>query len=109
MIIKEKVYEECPTCGIKKLVSDVIYGCDQCQKILDEDAEYLYFTVFFQEHEGDTERYEFCSWLCLLRKLKNVETDYFVSLPTLSYDTDINGKPMIEDFWDAITFISKGE
>ncbi len=80
-------------------VSNDIYGCDQCKKEFEENREYLQYTIHFQE--GEAERHEFCSWKCVLKSLKKVKTDYFVSMPFLHYDKGTAGT-RAKDFLKAI-------
>ncbi len=74
-------------------VSDVVYGCDFCKKEIDFDAEgqqYLEIAVF-QNNSGPSERKQFCSWVCVIKGLRKVKSDYFVSLPFLQYDAKKKG------------------
>ena len=86
MIIKPAKYKKTKK-TISVLVSQDIYGCDQCKKEIDmnlKDADYLKTTVF--SLDGTSEHRIFCSWKCVIENLKKVKTDYFVSLPFVSYD-----------------------
>ncbi len=88
MIIKERVYEKCPKCGSSKFVSDEEYGCDSCKKKIDlskPDSEYLRATVFY-DPGGKTQDFQFCSWKCVLKKLRRVKSNYFINLPHLHFD-----------------------
>lgn len=99
MIIKERVWETCPTCGYRHLVSDDEYGCDGCGKPIDSQAPLMEMTVF--NHNGCNDHYGFCSWACFFKKLVEVESDYFVDLPCLAFDESTPGL-RVSDFWDAI-------
>lgn len=102
MIIKERKFKECITCGHKEMIGDEEYGCDNCKRKIDlsENRSYLSASVF--HHSGETsDNLHFCSWDCVLKKLKTIQTDYFISLPYLLFDETnprINGM----GFWDAI-------
>jgi DNA-directed RNA polymerase subunit RPC12/RpoP len=99
MIIKERVWETCPTCGYKHLTSDDEYGCDECGKPIDFQTSLLDMSVY---HSGGAiESYNFCSWVCFFKKLAEVETDDFIGLPSLRFDEDALGL-RVSDFWDAI-------
>jgi hypothetical protein len=108
MIIKERKYEPCPKCGSRKLISDDEYGCDYCKNQIDlskPDSDYLRLTVFKKKQEHPDE-YHFCSWNCVFKKLKMLETDDFISLPFLLADTD-NSKINIKAFWKAMKQLDK--
>lgn len=104
MIIKKQEFKVCKECGDKKLVKNEEYGCDTCKTNIDylsggEDREYLEVTVF--HNNGETERLQFCSWACVLDKLKTLKTDYFISLPYLMFDSSVKSLG-VEGFWAAI-------
>jgi hypothetical protein len=87
MKLRERKYSKCKTCGQSlKIIIEEAYGCDVCKKEinLEEKSPYLDLTVF--HNDGTTESYQLCSWVCCLRKLKEVKTDYFVSMPMLHFD-----------------------
>ena len=104
MIIKEQKFKVCKECGDRELIKDEEYGCDTCKTNIDylsgsKEREYMEITVF---HYGDkTDRYQFCSWACMFEKLKNIKTDYFVSLPYLKFDSNVKSLG-VEGFWAAI-------
>ena len=95
MIIKDREYKTCPVCGHRKLISHAVLGCDWCGKALQDTA--LTLTVFFAD---DNDRnYIFCSWPCVFKKLRELNTDYFITLPYLEAE-------YIEDFWRAVKEIA---
>lgn len=106
MIIKEAQYKTCGECPKRERVAEAEYGCDQCGRSLQYGAEHsvLEATVF----QLDEQSYllHFCSWLCALKKLPEVQTDYFISLPFLFYDQQDTGKGA-EAFFAAIKQIGK--
>jgi hypothetical protein len=96
MIVKEAKYHK-----VRKMVteriSDEVYGCDQCKKQIKEDDTPLIVTVFYNDKSlaknksGDTDKFEFCSWKCVLKFLPKIKSDYFVDLPYLHYDSKTKG------------------
>ena len=109
MIIKDREYTTCPTCGLRKLVIDEVYGCDWCKREINlpQNEEYLRMTVFYTPSLDETENLQFCSWLCCFRKLREIQCEYFVDLPCLNFDQQPEGL-RIEDFWAAIREIANG-
>jgi len=108
MIIKENEYATCTKCSARRLVSEEKYGCDHCKTptdIFNERYRVLEVTVFFLD--GKCATFHFCSWLCLFKKLPEIESDYFISLPYLSFDNPI---PAIspDAFWAAICDTASG-
>jgi len=92
-VIREEEYKTCDKCGHREFVRDGAVGCDNCGKELDlskPEIEYIDATV--HRHNGEeTEPLYFCSWKCCLITLKKVKTDYFISLPFLSFDNKKRG------------------
>lgn len=85
MILKKAVYKK-QMVEQNVLVSDDLYGCDECNTELHEDDERLELTVFFKKTSKEPKRLHFCSWDCVLKNLKKIKCDYFVDLPYLFYD-----------------------
>jgi hypothetical protein len=102
-VIKEQEWKECKKCGSRKLIKHEEYGCDNCKKpintLWDKDKDYLKIDVF--RHELETEQKTFCCWKCALEYLSTVESDYFVSLPYISFDNATPGCTD-KDFFEAI-------
>ena len=105
MKLQERVYNKCKSCGANKSIQqEESYGCDYCKKSIDElfqsegkrHADVLELTVFFTE--GDTKHLQFCSWKCVLKKLKTLKTGYFVTLPYLHYEKDVLKGQGVKDF-----------
>lgn len=90
MIVREREYKECPSCHRRELVRDEAYGCDACGMEIDLSAKrnnnYLDITVFRHDTESEPQHLHYCSWKCLFDALPKIRTDYFVSLPYISYD-----------------------
>jgi hypothetical protein len=105
MKLKDEVWTNCECCGKRKdRISDEIYGCDSCGKVIDmnkKGIEYLSSTVFTNSSEMKTKEYVFCSWKCCLEKMSKVKTDYFINLPYLTFDNRSKGV-MAKDFWNAV-------
>lgn len=108
MILKEAKYNTCECCGNHKRVSEPSYGCDNCMKPIDDllqsgntkYAEYLEVKVF--SNTEPTVTLHFCSWFCVFTHLPKIESDYFVSLPYISYEQDREGQT-VDDFFAAVT------
>lgn len=104
MIIKKQEFKVCKECGDRKLIRNEEYGCDTCKTNIDylsggEDRDYLEVTVFHSNNES--RHFQFCSWACVLDKLKTIKTDYFISLPFLKFDSNVKSLG-VEGFWAAI-------
>ncbi len=85
MFLTERVYESCKCCGKSgKLLKEETYGCNECRKEIDIDGSRLEVTVF--SNTNAAERRHFCSWKCVVKNIRKIKTDYFVSLPYLLYD-----------------------
>ena len=109
MIIKQRKWKQCPECKSRSLLSEEVYGCDNCRKPIDFDKpdkekEYLRLTVFYH-YRDETDDLEFCSWECVFERLKELKTDSFIDLPYISFEMK-NPKMGIEAFWKAIRNIS---
>lgn len=112
MKIQEAKYEMCSKCGTRKnLISDEVYGCDQCRKPISIELngkrhhDYLQLTVF---RTGDeSESHQFCSWACVLKFLPTIRTDYFINLPYLQYEADALPGQRASDFFATISAEAK--
>lgn len=72
---------------VNERISDDIYGCDECGVVIDfnkNDVEYLECTIHRKNSEYESK--QFCSWECVFVHLPKMKTDYFISLPLLSFD-----------------------
>jgi hypothetical protein len=107
MIIKSREYKVCETCGHRELVADEVYGCDQCGKECGKEDDSLRIRVFLKNEEDNssTEHYQFCSWICVFRKLRDLQSNYFIELPYLSFD--LGPELGVDMFWQAIRQIAK--
>lgn len=92
----EKIVKE-----VEVRISDEVYGCDECRTEIDREKSYLEATIFQQE--GDSEHRQYCSWKCVVKNLRKVKSDYFVSLPFLHYDQKQKGL-RAKDFFALFTF-----
>lgn len=103
MIIKEREYKTCKECKSRELISDEEYGCDNCrEKInLEVHEEYLSLTIHYHSPTKSSKTCHFCSWFCVFQKLKTLQTEYFISLPYLSFDNE-NPQMTVKAFWQAI-------
>jgi hypothetical protein len=114
MIIQPTKYAKCKCCGSSKVKSRETYGCDLCKKAINhgsgnEHRDYLAITVFYNDTR-ESKHFTFCSWLCCLRFLRNIQqtehaTDYFCDVPILRFDK--TGKGLgYSDFFAAINKIA---
>ena len=106
MKIREAEFSKCKCCGKRgDLISDEAYGCDSCGKVIDMNKkgdDYISATLYHKKYEP-AEDFVFCSWKCALKKLSKVKTDYFISLPFLTFDSRKKGV-RAKDFWEAVRF-----
>lgn len=100
-ILREAQWRECGECGLRKRIAEERRGCDVCKKIFADDEPYLSADIFSHDSNG-ADRLDACSWACALRGLAAIETDYFVSLPYLHYDSDTPMGQRAADFFAAI-------
>jgi len=87
MEIKPRKYKKVKQL-VNVMVHDVIYGCDECKKVLDmnkHEVDYLRATI--HSNTKQAEDLIFCSWKCCLSYLPKIKCDYFVSLPYLMFDS----------------------
>ena len=121
MKIKEAVYKEpCKCCGThsRDIVSPEVYGCDQCQKEISSphsrERSYLEVVIFY--HDSNAKHFQFCSWECVFKFVKNVQqtenkADYFIELPHLYCDAtnDMGKMPTYDDFIQALNKVNYKE
>lgn len=112
MIIKEAKYRKVKRI-VEELISDDVYGCDQCKKEM-LDIGKLSIDVFFhdekikKQNKGGADKYDFCSWKCVIKFLSTIKTDYFISLPFLHYDEKNTTKgTSAKDFFDLFKKLDK--
>ena len=93
MLIKKAKYKEVKVMR-RKMVSEDIYGCDECESVINDysNEDSCLKVRVFHKHTEDTDSLHFCSWKCVLDHLPKINTDYFVDLPFLHYDTKIESK-----------------
>lgn len=106
MKLSERQWKTCPTCDHKQtLLREEIYGCDTCKTVIDlntpegQSREYLEAQRFTKKDA--TTQHHFCSWKCLAKWLRTVKTDYFISLPYLTYDTP-QGKKLTNELLNLL-------
>jgi len=103
MIIKKAKYKTV-TVKQKRMVSDEVYGCDECKKEIKEfpnEDPRLNITVFYQI-KPSIDNYHFCSWECIINFIPKIETDYFFNLPPVCCDSKNKNKNR-QGLIDAIT------
>lgn len=97
---KKSEKKTCEHCGQESFTGNVIYTCDGCGKVINDQR--LTIGVFQKDEEDDdAETIDCCSWRCLLCKLAAVRSDYFAVLPYLHFD-DVPEGQRASDFWDAV-------
>lgn len=104
MLIKEAVYKEVQVTQ-KELVEHEVHGCDHCTSEIKEypnEDSRLEITVFYHNHDKESEHLHFCSWECALAHLAEIETDYFISLPYLYFDAPKGSKRSARHLIDVL-------
>lgn len=105
MKIKEATYKSV-TRKMRVLVKDGVYGCDECKRPINRglghkgNRQYLQASVFNRTTDS-AGTLEFCTWKCCLKGLGKAKSDYFISLPYLTYDEEQKGI-RAQDFFDAV-------
>ena len=110
MKIKDYVTENCPTCNsFIREISPEEWGCDQCRKPIVPcgNDERLDVKLFYKK-DGETcsDDYYFCSWACVFNFVLKKRTNYFITLPYVSFDHKIKGR-RAKDFFDIIKKLAK--
>ena len=86
-VVKER--EICECCGNTKNYEVEEYFCDFCNELIavKDKSKYnmLDITIFCNDHNIEPYDLVFCSWKCLMKKLKTIKNDGFISLPNLIY------------------------
>ena len=101
MLIKDRKYRVCRSCKARHQISNEVYGCDSCRKILDmnqPEVDYLRANVHRHNQTGSSEEIITCSWACMAKVLNKVKCDYFVSLPFLHFE-DVPKGVRAKDFF----------
>lgn len=106
MILKKAEYKKVIK-EINERISDDVYGCDECKKEFGDEYK-LQIDVFYHDEKnkkkdstGETDKYDFCSWVCVFKFLPKIKTDFFVNLPYLIYDSKTKGTS-VKDFLKLI-------
>lgn len=87
----------------KQLTPDV-YGCDECGSVMDElpnEPNRLEMRVFHHTQE-DTDSLHFCSWRCVLKHIPKIQSDYFVDMPFLYFDSKEGDKRLASELVEII-------
>ena len=100
-------YKRCKSCkSVVRQIADVVYGCDECKKKISFKSngkshhDHLEITVFM--HNQEAQHLHFCSWKCVFKKLKTVKSDNFISLPFLTFESDVVSGQTVDDFLACI-------
>ena len=106
MILREQQIRRCGECRApKEVLQEAVFGCDACGKEIGVQEPFkpvppIYFTIFFKGRD-ETLDVHCCSWGCVFRALLAMETDYFISLPMLSFESAAPGQG-VGDFKDLV-------
>ena len=110
MKLQENKWSHCSEClKPKNLIQEESYCCDWCGIAIDDllnsgntkQTDYLDITVFFNDDKRSQD-YQFCTWPCLLSKLKTLKTDYFIKTSFLHYDDRTVKGQTAKDFLNLI-------
>jgi hypothetical protein len=110
MKLKDAIYDKCGECGcIKGTSQEESFGCDGCKKPIDDrlnnrdsqNRHYLEVRVFSND-DSETKHLQFCSWKCVLKTLPKINTDYFITLPYLTFDNPLEKGIRAQDFFREI-------
>lgn len=91
MLLKKAKYKKVKVWS-NKLISDEIYGCDNCNKVIEEypnEVARLTIDVWDKENDSNVFNYHFCSWKCLLKFIPSIKSEYFATMPYLHYNEGI--------------------
>lgn len=100
MKIKDRVFEK-QTKEVTVMVSDDVYGCDECQKEIGYNDAKLDITVF--SHQSESESHQFCSWACFAKFIPKAKSDHFIDLPFLQFDEEYkNTGCSVNDFLNIL-------
>lgn len=104
-IIKRAEFTTCGSCNARHRVSDEVFGCDYCgQELAVEPLQFVIFSA--GANSTETKDVHCCSWRCVFKELRRVQVNYFVSLPYLVFDKDVDGQTPA-DFWAAMQEVSE--
>jgi hypothetical protein len=97
MIIKESKYKNVMV-KQRICVSDTVYGCDECKSELKDhpnEPNRLEITVFHKD-SSSTDHLHLCSWACVINHIPKIKTNYFFTLPFVSFESDTPGKKLLK-------------
>lgn len=110
MMIQERVTKKCDKCNSTlRITKAPVWECDECGSSMTDN--HLDITIHFHDdvpkeyskydkhNDNDSAGMEFCSWKCLIKKLRTIKTDYFISLPFLSFDEQYGNGCKADDFF----------
>ena len=106
MLLKERTYRTCKSCKSLSHLRSEVYGCDGCRKVLDmnkPEVDYLRANIHRKEQTGLSQEIVCCSWKCMMKSLRKVKCDYFISLPFLHFDEGVNSGIHAKGFFDLMS------
>lgn len=99
MVKQKRKTKTCKECGHVENISQAIYKCDCCKKILEE--VHLTTSVWRNTEDSDPKGYHFCSWKCFLKKMSKVRIGHFMDFPLLDCGRVKPGLS-VKEFWKAV-------
>lgn len=110
MVIRERTYKTCGSCGRREVDQDEAHGCDGCATPIDPQGllgggkyrTYLELTAFPLSGGDHAKHYQFCSWACVLKVLPSIPVESFATLPYLQYEADAPDGQRASDFFAAL-------
>jgi hypothetical protein len=90
MIVKEAVYKKKKITKFEcTLISDVVYGCDECKaEIIEYPNEDNRLEITIYNNNDTNNNLHFCSWGCVLKYIPKLKSDYFATLPYIHFSTN---------------------
>ena len=110
MLLRKHIPKKCRLCqSTIGTIQEESYGCDGCGKSIDDllaspntqRHEYLGLTIHFQSKKP-AEYLQFCSWRCVIKRIRTIQTDYFVTLPFLHFERDVMTGQGVKDFLKCV-------
>ena len=98
----------CPECGSVLIPEQDEAFCDYCKEKIPNGKDYR-LTVFWEGSETSADDFEFCSWVCVFKWLKettlNKKTIHFMNLPYISNSNNNSFEDEYNDFFKAASLV----